>query len=380
MADIFVARDLRKNAPVRVVALKIVRDELLKADAAYLDLFKEEVNVLIRLKHPNLIQLLDTGSDGGRHFIAMELLLGRTLADVFDLLAERGERMPAKLSAWVCARVAFGLHHAHELKDEQGRNFELIHRDVNPSNIFLTFDGRVKLIDFGLARSRGAVAETGMVKGKIAYLAPEQITGRAADRRADIFQLGITFWELLTGTRLFKRDSHTASIHAIRDDRIAAPNTVAHDVPRELSAVAMRSLAYDPDRRFTTMSGFGRALDAGARGSPELLSAYLEQVFPGQRADVDRWYAEVTGQNPKKPSTLYPPTSIPSVHEAAAAQAPTKMDDATAIEASAHADREASSPSGTDLKAPTTTPPPQSPEAGLGGLRTLLGHFWRRRP
>src|SRR5262249_39056041 len=154
------------------------------------------------------IQTLEYGISGRHRYIAMELLSGRTFADVWDLLAHRGEKMDLRLGAWICARVAEGLHSAHELVDEEGSPLNVIHRDVNPTNIFLTHGGDVKLIDFGLAKARVRVSKSadGIVKGKIPYLAPEQASGKPIDRRVDIYALGTTLWEAATMKRLFKRD------------------------------------------------------------------------------------------------------------------------------------------------------------------------------
>lgn len=316
MADVYVARDLRRNAEIPVIALKVIKSELVLKDRYYLDLFLDEAKILERLRHPNLIRVFEAGVTTEHRFIAMELLLGRSLADVFDLLAARGERIPFEVGALICMRVAEGLHHAHELVDPDNASYELVHRDVNPSNIFLTFDGRVKLIDFGLARSRGtqARAPSGVVKGKVAYLAPEQLTSKTADRRIDIYQLGITLWELATGKRLYKKDTPEESLRAIQQGVVPLPSTLAPDVPPELSSLIMRALAYDPDRRFTTMNGLARALESIVRASPTPvdLAGFLETVFPGQRAELDRWYDDVSGKTLAQNSTVYPPAPVPS--------------------------------------------------------------------
>ena len=316
MADVYVARDLRRDAEIPVIALKVIKSELVLKDRYYLDLFLDEAKILERLRHPNLIRVFEAGVTTEHRFIAMELLLGRSLADVFDLLAARGERIPFEVGALICMRVAEGLHHAHELVDPDNASYELVHRDVNPSNIFLTFDGRVKLIDFGLARSRGtqARAPSGVVKGKVAYLAPEQLTSKTADRRIDIYQLCITLWELATGKRLYKKDTPEESLRAIQQGVVPVPSTLAPDVPTELSSLIMRALAYDPDRRFTTMNGLARALESIVRASPTPvdLAGFLETVFPGQRAELDRWYDDVSGKTLAQNSTVYPPAPVPS--------------------------------------------------------------------
>lgn len=314
MANIYVARDTRDGATHPIVALKVIREELAQKDPYYLDLFADEARTLERLRHENLIRVFEIGLSSSHRYIAMELLLGRSLADVFDLLAARGERFPVDLAIKICMEVAHGLHHAHELVDDKNQSLELVHRDVNPSNIFLTFDGRVKVIDFGLARSRGAQAKTltGVANGKVTYLAPEQISGKITDRRIDIFQLGITLWELLTGERLFLRETPAASLQAIQNGDIPDIGKKVPNLPVDVQDVVRRALRIDPDKRYTSMHAMGRALTALELSSRCSLAEYLESIFPGQRAELDTWFHQVTEHKPRADSTLFPPAPVPS--------------------------------------------------------------------
>lgn len=317
MAEVFVARDPRADAKEPIVAVKVIKRELIEKDSYFADLFFDEAHILSRLSHPNLIRVLDATVAEGEYYIAMELLLGRTLADSFDVLAEKGERIPDTAAAEVCRRVAEGLHYAHELTDEEGASYELVHRDVNPSNIYVTTDGTVKVIDFGLARTRGARAKslTGVAKGKVTYLAPEQLTPRSADRRIDIYQLGITFWELLTGKRLFVRETPVETLRAIQNNEVPRPEEIVPDVDRAFAAIAMRALEPDPDRRFTTMAAFARALskELERRSSRRPVTDILDSAFPGERAKTDQWYEE----NLERAMSL-PPPSTRSISDAIA--------------------------------------------------------------
>src|SRR4051794_41059283 len=249
-------------------------------------MFIDEAKILARLSHPNVIRTLEYGVTGHHRFIAMELLSGRTYSDVWDLLVVKGDKMPIPLAAWLCARVAEGLHSAHELVDEEGMPLGVIHRDVNPSNIFLTHSGEVKLIDFGLAKARVRLSKSadGIVKGKIPYLAPEQAHGRPIDRRIDVYALGATLWESVTMKRLFKRDTDVDTLRAIREAKVPDVRTFIEGFPDELWTIIAKSLRENPDDRYATIDDLRIALDAyvGAR-APEMneeLASLLTRLFP----------------------------------------------------------------------------------------------------
>jgi len=267
------------------VALKLIRRELAQ-DERYAAMFFDEASLVAQLSHDNLVRTLDHGIWDGQPFIAMELLAGRTLADVWDLLAARGESLPIMLAAWICARVADGLHAAHEAVDRAGRGLGIIHRDVNPSNIFLTFSGDVKLIDFGLAKSerRRTQSSGDIVKGKLPYLAPEQIRRVPLDRRVDVFALGTTLWELATMQRLFRRETDALTLRAVYETRVPDPRTLAPAVPATLWQIMQGALHPDRERRYASADHVARALDwfVGSDG-PEMkpqLAALLAQTFP----------------------------------------------------------------------------------------------------
>lgn len=340
MASVHLGRDWRADAAHPVLALKVMREELAH-DRAYVAMFLDEARILAKLDHPNLIATIEAGVgkiEGGVlesdsqpvaganatsqintewRYIAMELLLGRPLADLWDLLAEQRERMPVRVSAAIASRVAHGLHYAHELLADDGSSYELVHRDVNPSNIFMTTRGQVKLIDFGLARAKDTdrAGGPGVVTGKITYLAPEQLTRRALDRRTDVYQLGITLWEMLTGARLFLRESQQATIAAVRSGTIPRPEELNPRVPRELSDLVLRSLAPDPDRRFTSMAGFARMLDRwidsrGLHVEDEELVELFERVFPSERQRLEEWHAKILqARSQPPPQTNAPPAT-----------------------------------------------------------------------
>lgn len=266
MASVWLARE--REGSQRLVAIKVIRPEHAR-NKDFVAMFVDEARIASRLAHPNIIALHDLGHDGKRHFLVMEVLRGRTLLATWERAHELGRRLGYELVAWIGARVADALHYAHEMRDDKGAPQEIVHRDVSPSNVFLTSEGVPKLIDFGLAKARDRMASTafGMVKGKLAYLAPEQALGKTADRRSDVFALGVVLWELSLDRRLFREDSDVATVRRVREGNVPDPKTVVESYPPALAAVLVRALERDPERRFQTAAELRDALDAYVRES-----------------------------------------------------------------------------------------------------------------
>jgi serine/threonine protein kinase len=292
----------------RVVALKVIKEEFCK-HPEFVKMFLEEAKIISRLAHPNLVRVVELGTEGDRLFIAMELLLGQSLWEVWNACRARGVRLRYDLIAWVGARVAEGLHHAHEMRDPDGQPQLLVHRDVNQSNIFLTYDGQVKVIDFGLAKARGRGYETagGVVKGKIAYLAPEQVAGNPIDRRADVFALGTTLWELTTDRRLFRAKDDAETLQRIYSAEVPDPTTLVHGYPPALWEVLRRALARDASARYTTALDFSRALDQFTRSEGravegKALSEVMSELFSVEHVRDQQWLAEASA--PDRPAPL----------------------------------------------------------------------------
>jgi serine/threonine-protein kinase len=244
-------------------------------------MFFDEARLLERLVHPSIVRTFEHGACEDHSFIAMELLRGTTLAAIQRACAPCGMGLHPEAIAWIGARVADALHYAHELEDERGQPLAIIHRDVNPQNIFLTFDGEVKLLDFGLAKSRGRTTATqpGILKGKLPYLSPEQIMQLPLDRRSDLFGLGTTLWELCTQRRLFGRETEIETVRAVHGGAIPDPRSIAPDVPKELSAIILRALERNRDRRCATAGELAHDLEAMlVRHDPSEATARLAQM------------------------------------------------------------------------------------------------------
>jgi serine/threonine-protein kinase len=248
----------RRKDDQRVVALKIVRHDLAGNDEV-LDMFADEARLLPRLVHPGIVRTLEVGVGSESAFIAMELLLGVSLGRLNRTCATKGFGLQPDACAFIAARVADALHYAHELG--------VIHRDANPENIFIGFDGSVKLIDFGVAKAEGRRARTspGVIKGKLPYLAPEQVMQLPVDRRTDVFALATTLWEMLTMRRLFRRETDEETLRAVHRGKVVDPSHLAPDVPPELGAIVLRALERNREKRTPTANVFAVELDSFLR-------------------------------------------------------------------------------------------------------------------
>lgn len=250
MAEVWRAEMAGPAGFAKEVALKLVRADL-AADPELLRLFEQEARLASRLGHANVVQVFEFDVAGGRPFLAMELVRGRTLRQVTDRCRETGQRLGVARAVHVAAEVARGLAHAHGLA-EGGRPLGIVHRDVSPQNVLLSFAGEVKLADFGIARARGAAERTapGLLQGKVAYMAPEQARGSPVDGRADLFALGVVLWELLAGRRLFARESEAATLAALLgEEPVSPPSAWNEGVPPELDRLVLAALEREVERR-----------------------------------------------------------------------------------------------------------------------------------
>ena len=237
----------------RNVVLKRILPNLAH-DEGFLRLFLDEARISALLHHPAIVQVFDFGAIDGTYFLAMELVDGWTLGQLMQLTKQRLTAVPVADVCYAMSELAGALGYAHALTDGSGRALEIVHRDVSPSNIMISKQGGVKLLDFGIARAaehaRDERTRVGTRKGKLSYMSPEQTSAATVDRRSDIFSLGIVFYEWLTMRRLFKRESDVQTVLAIREAPIVAPSVHRNGIPRELDALVMRMLARDPRDRY----------------------------------------------------------------------------------------------------------------------------------
>ena len=288
MAEVYRAELPGPEGFVKQVAVKLLRGDL-GDDPEMNRMFIQEARLASRLHHANIVHVFDFERVGDRYLLAMEYVHGRTLRQVADRCRETGLRLGLARSVHVALAVARALAYAHR-PVEQGGVAGLVHRDVSPQNILVSFEGEVKLADFGIARAQGAggLTEPGTVKGKAGYMAPEQAAGRALDARADVFALGVVLWELCTGRRLFQRESEEATRAAVASaEPISRPSEWNEEVPAELDAAVMAALQRDPGRRTPGAEELAAALEAllpRLSGSPQELALrpLMQRLWPGE--------------------------------------------------------------------------------------------------
>jgi serine/threonine-protein kinase len=225
-------------------------------------MFLDEARIAARVSHPNVVSVFDCGVESGVHYMAMEYLHGEPLREVVRHVEACGVPVPVHVACRMIADAAEGLHAAHEAKNDRGEDLNIVHRDVSPHNLFVTYDGTVKLVDFGVAKYRAKSTETrvGTIKGKVAYMSPEQARGDTVDRRADVFALGIILWELTTARRLFRGDDILDTIAKVLEQDVPRPSRLVRGYPADLEAVVMKALAKRREDRFQTAHDLARAL------------------------------------------------------------------------------------------------------------------------
>jgi serine/threonine-protein kinase len=283
MAEIYLAAVLGPEGFEKDVVIKRVRPGLAD-DPGFVRMFIAEARVASRLNHANLVHIFDFDKHEDTYYLAMEYVRGHSLWELRRRCQERGVPIPPTLVAQIAMEVARGLAFAHRLT-ENGRSLGLVHRDVTPHNVLLSFDGTVKLTDFGIAKAGTRATASGVLKGKFAYMSPEQARGDPVDPRTDVFALGVTCWELLTGARLFEGDGDVAVLRAVQESLIAPPARLNPNVPAALDAVVMRALERDPTRRWPTAHEMERALAEFLMGAARSLEdtdvgAFLRRMFP----------------------------------------------------------------------------------------------------
>ncbi|MBC7978401.1 MAG: serine/threonine protein kinase, partial [Myxococcales bacterium] len=266
MAEIFLARTSGPSGFEKLVVLKKILPKY-AGKPRFVQLFLDEAKLAASLDHPHIAQVYDIGIADGSYFFTMEYLHGEDVRSILHRTWRTGERFPIEHAVQIARHVASALHFAHEKQGADGAPLGIVHRDVSPSNVIVTYDGATKLLDFGVAKTtaRTVKTRTGTLKGKISYMSPEQARGAPIDRRSDIFSLGIVLWEMVTTQRLYRGENDLATLQLIITQQARPPSTVRPDVPPELERIVLRALAQNPDDRYATAEQLVLELDELAR-------------------------------------------------------------------------------------------------------------------
>ena len=289
MAEIFKARIDGIGGFHRTIAIKRILPHL-SANPEFVDMLVDEAKIAGLLSHANIVQILDLGAVEGQYYIAMEFVDGRDLGKLLDRCGRKGITLPVPHAVYVLLEILKGLDYAHNRQVQRGGKpvpLKIVHRDISPGNVLVSFQGEVKLTDFGIAKASVKALETmsGVIKGRFDFMSPEQASGQPADLRSDIFSAGILLYILLTGRHPFRQASELATVEAIRKGEFELPSTVNPDVPPALDAAVERALALNPDDRFSSAAAFKEALDkffqdSGFIFSASTLGAFVRGLFP----------------------------------------------------------------------------------------------------
>jgi serine/threonine-protein kinase len=292
MGEVFLAHAAGPAGFSKTVVIKRILRHL-AADSAFVEMFLNEARLAALLTHPNIVQIFELGEESGTYFLVMEYVHGLSLHALTQRLRAAGAQLSPGLAAYICSQALQGIHHAHQLHDASGKPMHIVHRDVTPDNLLVGYDGTVKVADFGIAKASDSLPTTaaGMLKGKFAYLSPEQIQNVPVDGRADVFSMGVVLYKLLTGHLPFGAAPDAAVLHAILHNSAPDVRSTVPDVAPELAEVVQRALAKEPSDRYPSAEAMQTALEAYLATSPDQgtrtgLRRYLGTQFPEQAATV----------------------------------------------------------------------------------------------
>ena len=392
MAEVFRARDAERGGAI--VALKKILPHVAE-DEEFIEMFTDEARIASSLEHPHIARTLDFGSIGTSYYIAFEYVRGKDLRAVYERAVKNGETIPASFLLYVFARIGEGLSYAHARKDANGNPVSIVHRDVSPQNIVVSYGGDVKLIDFGIAKAAGKLSRTavGAIKGKFGYMSPEQVRGLEIDQRTDVFSLGITMWEMFTRQRLFQADNELLVLEKIRNFKVIAPSSIDPTLPPALDDIIVKALAKDPQDRYQTAKELYRDLNilaqsTGKVASREDVAAYMQKAFSEGNQDASNVSG---GLHEPAPESQSGPRETPSrpagggmsykAENSMAADSPKqaggndKRSDLDIFEGLGKKNGPAPRASAPPAPPPSRAPAPPAPPSSMGdiGKKTLMG-------
>ena len=299
MATVHLGRLVGPVGFARTVAIKRLHAQFAK-DPDFGAMFLDEAHLAARIRHPNVVPTIDVVQTDDELFIVMEYVQGESLSRLGRKATAKGERLPLPIVASIMSGTLHGLHAAHEAKHESGEPLHIVHRDLSPQNILVGVDGTARILDFGVAKAAQRMQTTreGQLKGKVAYMSPEQLTSDEVDRRSDIFAAGVVLWEALTGKRLFDAPSEIRVLTKIMNGEIQAPSTVTPGIPAEFDAICMRALAREPKDRFATAREMALAIEqASPLAPPSTVGTWVETLAHDALANRAARIAEVESRS-----------------------------------------------------------------------------------
>ncbi len=286
MAEIFRGKALDFQGLERQVVIKRILPHI-AASQEFVQMLIDEAKIAVMLNHGNIAQVYDLGKVGDDYFIVMEYVEGKSISQVMKRLKTVGQPMPIAFAVAICAEIANGLDYMHRKTDDEGHPLHIVHRDISPQNVILSVYGTVKIIDFGIAKAKNkvTVTDSGVLKGKFAYMSPEHAEGMKLDHRNDIFSLGVILHELLTGERLFKGKNNQETVKRVKKARVSIPSERRPEIPETLDEIVLKALAKDRNQRYQSAGDFSRDLhrlliQIAPDYTPQQLVEFLYDLFP----------------------------------------------------------------------------------------------------
>src|SRR3989338_5707931 len=293
MAQIYKAQTTDPKGTGRLVVIKRILPHI-SSNKDYISMLVDEAKMASQFSHGNIAQIYDFGRVDDDYFIVMEYVDGKTLGEIFKAFQSRPEAIPIDILVYVVMQVCQGLEYMHSRKDPQGKSLGIVHRDISPQNVIVSHSSDVKIIDFGVAKAfdRESYTESGVLKGKFAYMSPEQVDGSDLDNRSDIFSAGIILWEMLTGKRLFKQRTNQMTIKAIRKAKVPKLRNIRSDIPKDLEKIILQALHKNRKKRYASAAEMGYDLsrilvEHFPNFRPIQVSQFLMQYFGPEPDEAD---------------------------------------------------------------------------------------------
>ncbi len=285
MAEVFLAKRVGMKGFEKLLAIKRILPQFAENEE-FIAMFIDEAKLAGKLNHRNIVQIYDFGNQQDSYYIAMEYIFGKDLRSIMKKSKERGERLPLAQCAYIITEAAKGLEYAHTLKDLSGKSLQIIHRDISPQNILISYEGEVTLADFGIAKAASKSTETraGVLKGKLLYMSPEQAWGKPIDRRSDLYSLGVVLYEMVTHRKIFDADSEFSMLEKVRNADVEFPSNVFANLPQDFLQIIRKALEKNPENRYQSAHELrvdleNYLLTTQERLSEKIVADYLKKLF-----------------------------------------------------------------------------------------------------